>query len=136
MIIIKGSAKTLYKVGIIVNIFFIVLTFIVFVGSIIVIALKDDIALRALEAKIESFDNPNEVRLAGVIGLIASIIYLLFNIAMLIFSIQADKKLSHGSKKSGPYVQLMIIGLFGNLFYFLSGLFGTFEQEKLPEDLE
>ncbi len=130
------TVKTLYKIGLVVSIVLIAFSVLAITFSIVCLSLKDTIAKKALESGISLIDNKKEIEFYSIILLIGAILLLLFKIAILILAIKQKKHLDNGAKGTWPYIVLIVIGVLGNFFFVLCGIFGSIEQEKLPESEE
>lgn len=127
------TVKNLFRVGVIVSLFLIFVSVAALTTSIIGLMLKDKIAELALERGITLLDNPKEVEFYSVIILISSILLFIYKIAVILIALRQKQRLENGKKDTYPYIILIVIGVLGNLFFFLCGIFGSIEQEKLPD---
>ena len=120
----KSASKGLYIVGRIFNIVAMVFSFLLGVLGVIFLVLKADIAAQAAADNIAAFNDEKKVEIFGVFVLVTAIIYLIVQLVVYILATRANKKLNEGSKDTTPHIIMLIIGIFGDIFYFLGGIFG------------
>ena len=120
----KSASKGLYIVGRIFNIVAMVFLFLLGVLGVIFLVLKADIAAQAAADNIAAFNDEKKVEIFGVFVLVTAIVYLIVQLVVYILATRANKKLNEGSKDATPHIIMLIIGIFGDIFYFLGGFFG------------
>lgn len=120
----KSASKGLYIVGRIFNIVAMVFSFLLGVLGVIFLVLKADIAAQAAADNIAAFNDEKKVEIFAVFVLVTAIIYLIVQLVVYILATRANKKLNEGSKDATPHIIMLIIGIFGDIFYFLGGIFG------------
>ena len=120
----KSASKGLYIVGRIFNIVSMIFLFLLGVLGVIFLVLKADIAAQAAADNIAAFNDEKKVEIFGVFVLVTAIVYLIVQLVVYILATRANKKLNEGSKDATPHIIMLIIGIFGDIFYFLGGFFG------------
>ena len=118
----KSASRVLYIVGRVFNVVTMIFSLIGIILGILFIALKGQIAEAC--ADLEYFNTPKEIEVIGIVFLVSSIIGLLVYVVIFILATNASKKLKEGSTEVAPHVLMLIVGLFGDIFYLLGGIFG------------
>ena len=120
----RSASRALYIVGRIFNIVAMVFSVLTVVVGILFISLKGQIADAAATDAIKALDDPKEVEILGIIILVSALVHLIVTIVIFILATNASKKIKEGSAEVAPHVVMLIIGIFGDFFYFLGGIFG------------
>ena len=118
----KSASRVLYIVGRVFNVVTMIFALVGIILGAIFIALKDQIAEAC--ADLEYFNTAKEIEVIGIVFLVSSIIGLLVYVVIFILATNASKKLKEGSTEVAPHVLMLIVGLFGDIFYLLGGIFG------------
>ena len=117
----KVASKIMYTIGKVINIIEIILHMIIITAGILIINLAEKI--------FESQSNPNkysvdEIRNVGTLLLVIGIVFLIVAIVILVLASIAQSKLDNNKKDNAPHIVMIVIGVFGSLFYLLGGVFG------------
>ena len=126
----KNAAKTMYVIGRVISIIEIVLTIIAMIIGIILIVLKDEIAQRAIQEAFDRFDTPAKVRQFGIGFLVTGAVFLLIVVVVMVLAYKAQRALNNGLKEEWPHILMIIVGVFGDLFYLLGGVFGLVAESQ------
>lgn len=139
----KKAAKIMYTIGKIFNIIEIVCLILAAGLMIVGITCSDQIFQIMQEHNVKGFDTAAQVQTSCIEGLVASVICLLISIAVLILAVKARKSIDNKSTSIAPHVIMIVIGVFGDIFYLLGGVFGliaknndeqrAYYEEKLKE---
>jgi len=129
----KVASKIMYTIGKVINIIEIILHMIIITAGILIINLAEKI--------FESQSNPNkysvdEIRNAGTLLLVIGIVFLIVAIVILVLASIAQSKLYNNKKDNAPHIVMIVIGVFGDIFYLLGGVFGLVAEEQLPTKTE
>ncbi len=129
----KVASKIMYTIGKVINIIEIILHMIIITAGILIINLAEKI--------FESQSNPNkysvdEIRNAGTLLLVIGIVFLIVAIVILVLASIAQSKLDNNKKDNAPHIVMIVIGVFGDIFYLLGGVFGLVAEEQLPTKTE
>ena len=128
----SSTVRIMYKTGVIFNFVIFALSIIFVLAGILTIAFAKDIASYALEKGFSAFDNPNEVKILGrTVVIIAGIVFVQ-SVTTLVLAIYSKNKIEFTNVgNTTPYVILLVIGIFGNPFYLMSGVFGLVELQNI-----
>ena len=129
----KVASKIMYTIGKVINIIEIILHMIIITAGILIINLAEKI--------FESQSNPNkysvdEIRNVGTLLLVIGIVFLIVAIVILVLASIAQSKLDNNKKDNAPHIVMIVIGVFGDIFYLLGGVFGLVAEEQLPSQTE
>ena len=129
----KVASKIMYTIGKVINIIEIILHMIIITAGILIINLAEKI--------FESQSNPNkysvdEIRNVGTLLLVIGIVFLIVAIVILVLASIAQSKLDNNKKDNAPHIVMIVIGVFGDIFYLLGGVFGLVAEEQLPSKTE
>ena len=129
----KVASKIMYTIGKVINIIEIILHMIIITAGILIINLAEKI--------FESQSNPNkysvdEIRNVGTLLLVIGIVFLIVAIVILVLASIAQSKLDNNKKDNAPHIVMIVIGVFGDIFYLLGGVFGLVAEEQLPTKTE
>lgn len=126
----KNAAKTMYIVGRIISIIEIVLMILLIIAGILLLVFKNDIADRAVKEAFDRLDTPGKVGQFGTGLIIAGSIFLIVDSIVFGLAIKAHASLNNNIKEEWPHILMIIIGIFGNLFYTLGGIFGLVSENR------
>ena len=129
----KSVSKVMYTIGKVINILELVFACCGIVFGSLCIAFKNDIAQRALETSVERFNSPVEVRRFGIALIVAAAISFAIALVVYILAKKATKALKENKNGTTAHTIMLVIGVFGDLFYFLGGLFGLLCANEKPE---
>lgn len=129
----KNASRVLYTVGKVINIIEIVCAVLMIALGAVAIAMPEKIAAESAAQGISKYDSPAEVKAAGMTILITAIVLLVVSVIIFALAKKATKSLKNGATDTTPHVIMLVIGLFGDIFYFLGGFFGIFgaNQEQI-----
>ena len=128
----KEASSIMYTIGRIFNIIGIVLTSLLLILPIIMMAMPEELynQQKAVDTNKLSVEQIKALGVGLLIGLIISIIVL---IVVLCLANYASKKLKNNEKDTAPHVIMIIIGVFGSLFYLIGGILGLCAEENQKE---
>ena len=66
-----------------------------------------------------------DIKIVGTTLMVIGIVMMVVTLVVLILATVAKSKLKNNSKDIAPHVIMIIIGVFGELFYLLGGIFGV-----------
>ncbi|MCR5647058.1 MAG: hypothetical protein K6F81_02110 [Acholeplasmatales bacterium] len=66
-----------------------------------------------------------DVRIVGTTLMVIGIVAIIITLIIFILATVAKKKLNNNTKDIAPHVIMIIIGVFGDIFYLLGGIFGV-----------
>ncbi len=121
----KSASKIMYVIGRVFNIIALVCAVIGIVIGAIAMSMPAKIADQsngAIEAA-----QAHAVGLGIVIGAaISFVVYLV----LILLATKASKSLDNGKKDTAPHVLMIIVGIFGDIFYLLGGIFGLIAEDE------
>ncbi|MBO4572826.1 MAG: hypothetical protein J5762_03560 [Clostridia bacterium] len=114
-----GSAsKILYTVGKVVNIIEIVMTSLMLLLGLVVMIFGETVA-----ANIEALSGMLTMA-SGTGFTIGGAVALVISIVTLVLANNATRALDNGVKENAPHIVMIVIGVLGDIFYLLGGIFG------------
>lgn len=126
----KTASSTLYTIGKVFNIISIVLAVLAVIFAAVFLGTAPAVVEAATRDGITAFDTLKKVELFATLTLINSILALIVSCLVLFFANKATKALKKDDGSIAPHVIMLIIGVFGDIFYFLGSLFGLFYASK------
>ena len=120
----KNASKAMYTVGKVFSIIEIVLWVLLLIMSVLFIALAGAMS------EIEGTGTAEEITAMGITLTITFGILLIVSIIVLILASRAKKALDNNTKENGPHIMMIIIGIFGDIFYTLGGIFGLIAENQ------
>lgn len=129
----QTSSKVMYTVGKVINIIEIVCAALILVLGIFSIIFAPEIAAEGAKQAVTKFDSVSEVKAAGVAIVVAGAISVVISSLVLHFANKAKKALDTDPKNTNSHVIMLVIGIFGDIFYFLGGLFGLLAGNQTSE---
>lgn len=114
-----GSAsKILYTVGKVVNIIEIVMTSLMLLLGLVVMIFGETVA-----ANIEALSGMLTMA-SGTGFTIGGAVALVISIVTLVLANNATRALDNGVKENAPHIVMIVVGVLGDIFYLLGGIFG------------
>ena len=118
----KNASKILYTVGKVVNVIEIVLTSLALVfGVLVLIFGRQIIPDIPMIIDITAMATGTGFTVGGVVALIISIVTL-------VLANNATRALENGTVDNAPHIVMIVIGVFGDIFYLLGGIFGIVSE--------
>ena len=117
----KTASKVMYTLGTIFNIIGIFLWAIFIVLGILFRAFSEDIYERRTPGATYT---EADVKIVGTVFMIIGIVAIVITIIVLILAAYAKRKLNNNQRDLAPHIIMIVIGVFGSLFYLLGGVFG------------
>ena len=119
----KSASRVMYIIGKVFNIIEMVLTpFIVVLGA-LCIAYKSEVFNKLVEEHLTTLTSAEQVKYLGISLIIFGVVSFIISIVVFLLAKKASRSLENGDKSTTPHVIMLIIGIFGDVFYFLAGLF-------------
>lgn len=122
----KSASKAMYTIGRVFNI-------IALIGVIIVLAIGIFFAVTG-KTVTGTDENGAEVELDGrVVGVTMVIVGAVFTVVYLVLILlagHARKALNNDKTENAPHILMIIIGIFGDIFYLLGGIFGLIAEHE------
>lgn len=120
------TSRIMFKVGYIINLIIIAVSLVLVVAGTLTLVLDEKIAAEGLRKGITILDNKAEVDILGRVVLIPSAIALVMQTIILLLAIKFKNNIINTSvaNNSSYYVALLVVGLFGSIFYILAAIFG------------
>ena len=120
----KSASRVMYIIGKVFNIIEMVLTpFIVVLGA-LCIAYKSEVFNKLVEDHLTTLTSAEQVKYLGISLIIFGVIALIISVVIFLLAKRASNSLKTNDKNTTPHVIMLVIGIFGDIFYFLAGLFG------------
>ena len=113
-----NASKILYTVGKVVNIIEIVMTSLMLLLGLVVMIFGETIT-----ANIEALSGMMTM-LSGTGFTIGGAFALVLSIVTLVLANNATRALDNGIKENAPHIVMIVIGVLGDIFYLLGGIFG------------
>lgn len=118
----KQVSKVMYTIGKVINILELIFSVLMLVCGICFVAMRDQLAGKFTE--ISRLNTPDEVAAVGITMIVLAVITFVVALLIYIFARKATKALNENSKNTTSHTIMLVIGIFGDVFYFLGGLFG------------
>ncbi len=120
----KSASRVMYIIGKVFNIIEMVLTpFIVVLGA-LCIAYKSEVFNKLVEDHLTTLTSAEQVKYLGISLIIFGVVALIISVVIFLLAKRASNSLKTNDKNTTPHVIMLVIGIFGDVFYFLAGLFG------------
>lgn len=133
----RSVSKTMYTIGKIINIIEIVFAILFIVLGVFMIASPNVFAEEAAKQGITALDTPKEARVCGVTLVVWSTVAFVVSLIIFLFAKKATRSLQEEPKKTTGHTIMLVIGVFGDIFYFLGGLFGVLgANEAIEADIK
>ena len=126
----KKATKVMYTVGNIINILGIIFISLAILCAICGIAFSQEIFEQMTEKDLTHFNTAADIRISSISMLIGCVIGLIVAIVMLVLATKARKAIQNDDKNDTPHIVMIVIGVFGNVFYLLCGIFGLIAQNQ------
>ena len=129
----KKASGIMYTIGKVINIIEIVCNAILVLFGALIIANKEDLFAELIKDPANNITSVSQVNSIGLTLLIAGIVACVISIVILILAIKAKKAISQNKKGITPHIVMIVVGVFGDIFYLLGGIFGlvaTTQQEQ------
>ena len=121
----KTASKVMYTIGRIFNILAMIGFLIVLIMGIVAIAKAPDVAAQA-----DATMTVEEARAAGITLTTVGAIFVAVYCIIFVLATHASKALNNDKKENAPHVLMIIIGVFGDIFYLLGGIFGLVAESE------
>ena len=121
----KSASRVMFIIGKIFNIIGIIVSALFVVLGVLYIVFAQQIAENPIVS--DFLHDPVLVRNIGINICIFAGLALVVSIIVLIFARKASNNLEADDTNSGPYIAMVVIGVFGYPFYLLGGLFGIID---------
>ena len=124
----EKASKILYTVGKVFNVIEIVMTSLTLVLGILITLFGESI-VENVRMVTDSLNGIITVG-TGTGFIIGGTIALIVSIVTLVLANNATKSLQNGQKDNAPHIVMIIIGVFGDIFYLLGGIFGLVAENS------
>lgn len=121
----RNVSKTMYTIGKVINVLEIVFAVLFIVLGVFMIASPNIFAEEAARQGATAIDTPQKVRACGVTLIISAVVSFVVALIIYIFAKKATRSLQEEPTKTTGHTIMLVIGVFGDIFYFLGGLFGV-----------
>ena len=115
----KTASKIMYTIGRIFNIIAIIACVILIVVGIVAMVAPGKLA----EAS-EDITTPDEAKAMGMTILITGAVLFVVYTVICALAGHARKALNNNKTENAPHIIMIIVGIFGDIFYLLGGIFG------------
>ena len=115
----KTASKVMYTIGRIFNIFAIIACVVLIVVGIVAMVVPGKLA----EAS-EDITTPDEAKAMGMTILITGAVLFVVYTVICALAGHARKALNNNKTENAPHIIMIIVGIFGDIFYLLGGIFG------------
>ena len=115
----KTASKIMYTIGRIFNIFAIIACVVLIVVGIVAMVVPGKLA----EAS-EDITTPDEAKAMGMTILITGAVLFVVYTVICALAGHARKALNNNKTENAPHIIMIIVGIFGDIFYLLGGIFG------------
>ena len=129
----KAASKVFYTIGRVFNVINIIVTILAIIFGGLVFGLSDQLFAQLAGDGVEGIGAAGDVRLFGVMIMIGAAIGLVVTIVVFILACNASRKLDNDTQENGPHIVMIVIGIFGDVFYLLGGIFGLIEEGEHPK---
>ena len=115
----KTASKVMYTIGRIFNILAIIACVIILIFGIVAMVAPGKLA----EAS-QDFDTPEELKAMGMTMVITGAVLFVVYVIICALAGHARKALNNSKTENAPHIIMIIVGIFGDIFYLLGGIFG------------
>ena len=115
----KTASKVMYTIGRIFNIFAIIACVVLIVVGIVAMVVPGKLAETA-----EDITTPDEAKAMGMTILITGAVLFVVYTVICALAGHARKALNNNKTENAPHIIMIIVGIFGDIFYLLGGIFG------------
>ena len=126
----KGASRTMYIIGRIFCIIGIVFAIAFIVTGIAFKANVGNLATYFEEQGLTRYDSEKEVSVLATTLLVIGIVMLVWELVEFLLATKASKAVTNGIKEQWPHILLIIIGVFGNIFFLLGGIFSLIQNQN------
>lgn len=120
-----SASKIMYTIGRIFNIIAIIGTLIILILGIVCLAAPGKFVGTG-----EDFTDENAVMAYGLILAVTGGILLVVYSIICALAGHARRALNNGRKDNAPHIMMIIVGVFGDIFYLLGGIFGLVAESQ------
>ena len=128
------ASKSLYLVGKVINVVELILAALAMVLGLIVMTTDSGAAQTALTGVTDVMTRMG-ISLSGMGVFVGSTIMLVASIVTLALAIWAGRAIDNGRVDITPHVVMIVVGVFGNVFYLLGGVFGLFDETSYQKSV-
>ena len=121
------ASKVFYIIGKVFNVFEIIATSLALVFGILVMIFGAQVI-----PDMPIFTNMT-VNATGTGFTVGGLVTLAISIATLVFANYATRTLENGNKEYAPHIVMIVVGVFGNIFYIIGGIFGLVAENTETE---
>ncbi|MBR1890497.1 MAG: hypothetical protein IJ817_02280 [Clostridia bacterium] len=132
----KSVSRTMYTIGRVINAIEIIGAIFLLVAGILTVAMPGTIAEEAARQGVTALATPQKARACGIAVIISASISFVVALVIFILARKATKQLNESEKSTTPHTIMLVIGIFGDIFYFLGGLFGILGINEPTQDAE
>ncbi|MBR4800246.1 MAG: hypothetical protein IK048_01020 [Clostridia bacterium] len=133
----KTASKVMYTIGRVFNIIELVGFAILIILGILFMTVPSLQSAYAEEAAEAGLEVDIAAKAAGLTMIITGVILFLVLLVVCLLAGHASKALNNGRKDNVPHILMIIVGIFGDIFYLLGGIFGIVaENEEAKEAAE
>ena len=125
------ATRMLYTVGKVFNIIEIILSVLGLTAGILAVVFNNDIGERLLTAGLDMIDPVNTLSVTGWGLILSSAVMLLVSAIVLALANNAYNAVTNGRVDITPHVVMIVVGVFGNIFYLIGGVLGIFEENAI-----
>ncbi|MBQ8468151.1 MAG: hypothetical protein IJ542_00135 [Clostridia bacterium] len=126
----KSASGVLYTIGRIFNVIEIIFAAIATVFAALIMANPSAIYDQLVSEGNNHFSSAVEIETVGITMLVLAILTLVVSIIIYILAKRAQRSLKADEKNSKPHIVMLVIGVFGDLFYLLGGVFGLINSTE------
>ena len=121
----KSASKAMYTIGRIFNIIAILATAVILIIGIVAIVRAPQVAA-AQDAEVTL----EQARQVGITLTIVGAVLIAVYCTLFALATHASKALNNNVKENAPHILMIIIGVFGDIFYLLGGIFGLIAENS------
>lgn len=115
----KTASKVMYTIGRIFNILAIIACVILIVVGIVAMVMPGKLAESS-----DDITTADEAKAMGMTILITGAVLFAVYVVICALAGQARKALNNNKTENAPHIIMIIVGIFGDIFYLLGGIFG------------
>ncbi len=124
----KTASKVMYTIGRIFNIIALIIALLILILG-IVCASSSDFQQKLIEAS-EDVADLTAAKAYGITLIIVGAIMMVIYSVLCALASHASKALNNSKKENAPHIIMIIIGVFGDIFYLLGGIFGLIAENS------